>query len=161
MEAKKQSELAKKYWEGQSTNAEEKALLNSALNGVAEREKTHFKQLQQFSKLSLDATFEADLMDKISVEKSAISRQLIPSMVWKVAAAVLIGLSSYFLYQPMSVVEETTQLADLEEEDPAKAFEVTKQALLLISAKLNKASKVDLPLDKFEETRVKIQEKEG
>ena len=160
MEAKKQSELAKKYWAGTSTSTEEKALLKSALNGVEGGEKTHFEQLQQFSKLSLDATFEAELMDKINAEKPAISRRLIPSIVWKVAAALLLGLSTYFLYQTMSVVEENTQLAALEE-DPVKAFEVTKQALLLISTKLNKATKVDLPLDKFEETRVKIQEKEG
>lgn len=161
MEAKKQSELAKKYWAGKSTSAEEKALLNSALNGVEAEEKTHFEQLQQFSELSLDAAFEAELMDKINAEKTAIRRPLIPAIVWKVAAAVLIGLSTYFIYQPMPVIEENIQIAALEEEDPAKAFEVTKQALLLISSKLNKASKVDLPLDKFEETRAKIQEKEG
>ncbi len=161
MEAKKQSELAKKYWEGQTSNLEEKALLNSQLNGVEEAEKAHFEQLKQFSNLSLDASFEDELMDKINQEKQAVVRQLIPSFVWKVAATVVIGLSTYFLYQPMPVVEEMTQIAALEEEDPEKAFEMTKQALLLISSKLNKASKVDLPLNKFEETRAKIQEKEN
>jgi len=161
MEAKKQSELAKKYWAGKSTKAEEAALLNSALNGVEAEEKIHFEQLKQFSKLSLDARFEAELMDKIAPKKEALSRQLIPSLVWKVAAAVMIGLSTYFLYQPMRGIEETVPIIALEEEDPEKAFEVTKQALLLISSKLNKASKVDLPLNKFEETRIKIQEKEG
>ncbi len=159
MEANKQSEIAKKYWEGASTEKEEKALLNSALDGVAENEKAHFELLKQFSNLSLDATFEEVLMNKISAEKQAVNRRLVPAMVWKVAAAVLIGLSTYFLYQPMTVVEDSTKIAAFEKEDPEKAFEVTKQALLLISSKLNKASKVDLPLNKFEETRTKIQEK--
>lgn len=161
MEAKKQKELAKKYWEGKTTKVEENALLNSSLDGVEETQKAHFEQLNQFSKLSLDANFEGELMDKIGADNQAIRRKLVPSIVWKVAAAVLIGCSTYFLYQPIPVVEEMPQIAALEEDDPAKAFEVTKQALLLISSKLNKASKVDLPFNKFEETRAKIQEKEG
>jgi len=121
----------------------------------------HFKQLKQFSELSLDTAFEQALLAKIEQEKLSLIRPLIPSVVWKVAAAVVIGLATYFLYQPMPMTEETTQIIALEEEDPEKAFEVTKQALLLISAKLNKASKVELPLGKFEETRVKIQEKKN
>ena len=159
MEANNQSEIAKKYWEGTSTEKEEKVLLNSSLDGIEEGEKAHFELLKQFSKVSLDATFEEELMHKISTEKQAITRRLIPALVWKVAAAVLIGLSTYFLYEPITVAEDTPQIAALEEEDPEKAFEVTKQALLLISTKLNKASKVELPLNKFEETRTKIQEK--
>ncbi len=161
MEANKQSDLAKKYWEGKTTPAEEKALLNSSLNGLEGEEQMHFKQLKQFSELSLDTAFEQALLAKIEQEKLSLIRPLIPSVVWKVAAAVVIGLATYFLYQPMPMTEETTQIIALEEEDPEKAFEVTKQALLLISAKLNKASKVELPLGKFEETRVKIQEKKN
>lgn len=160
MEANNQSEIAKKYWKGATTEKEEKALLNSSLDGIEEGEKTHFELLKQFSNLSLDATFEEELMHKISGETQTITRRLIPTMVWKIAAAVLIGLSTYFLYEPMRVVEDTPQIAALEEDDPEKAFEITKQALMLISSKLNKAAKVDLPLSKFEETRVKIQEKE-
>lgn len=160
MEANNQSEIAKKYWEGTTTEKEEKALLNSSLDGIEEGEKAHFELLKQFSKVSLDATFEEELMNKIGAKKQAITRRLIPALAWKVAAVVLIGLSTYFLYEPMTVVEDTPQIAALEAEDPEKAFEVTKQALMLISSKLNKAAKVDLPLSKFEETRMKIQEKE-
>lgn len=161
MEAKKQSGLAKKYWKGESTLAEEKALLKSSLKGVSSDEKEHFEQLKKFSTLSLETDFELGIMDKIGEEKQAIRRSLIPYIVWKIAAVVVFGLSTYFLYQPIVTEVDAPQLVAFEKEDPEKAFEMTKQALLLISTKLNKASKVDLPLNKFEETRKKIQEKKN
>lgn len=154
MEAKNQSELVKKYWKGESSAAEEKELLKSDLSNLEERESTHFQQIRDFSKMSLGADFEAELMAKIEQESTPI-RRLNPRILLRVAAVVFVCLSMYFLYQPIEQTTEETQLAALEE-DPEKAFEITKQALLLVSAKLNKASKVELPLDKFEETQTKI-----
>ena len=158
MEAKKQSELIEKYWRGETSAVEEKVLLSGSLNGLEGEEQAHFIQLKKFAQLSMDEDFEASFMAKIESQKEGKIRPLIPVIFWKVAAVVLIGFSAYWLYQPMTELEEPQpQLATLEE-DPEKAFEVTKQALLLISTKLNKATTVDLPLEKFEETRAKIQE---
>lgn len=155
MEAKKQSEIARKYWKGESSAAEEKALLKSDWIGLSEEEKTHFEQIKQFSELTLDADFEENILKEIQPQ-SAIIRPLIPSLVWKVAAIFVLGLSFYWMYQPMPPMEESTEIAAIE--DPKEAYEVTKQALLLISEKLNKANNVELGLDKFEDARKKIQE---
>ncbi len=157
MEAKNQSELVKKYWKGESSVEEEKELLKSNLSHLEVKENTHFQQIRDFSKMSLGPDFEAELMAKIKQESTPV-RQLHPRMLLRVAAAVLVCVSMYFLYQPLEQTTEETQLAALEE-DPEKAFEITKQALLLVSAKLNKASKVALPLDKFEETQTKIKDR--
>lgn len=149
MKAKNQSEIVKKYWAGESGAAEEKELLKSDLTNLEDKEGAHFQQIRDFSKLSLGAGFEAELMAKLEQESTPV-KQLNPRIFWRVAAAVLVCLSMYFLYQPITQTSEEIQIAALEE-DPEKAFEITKQALLLVSSKLNKASKVELPLDKFEE----------
>lgn len=158
METKKQSELVEKYWNGATTVAEEKALLNSSLDGVEEEEKMHFIQLKEFTKLSIEEGFETSLMAKIATQNEGNIRRLMPPVFWKIAAVILVGLSAYWLYEPMMEMEAPKQQLAALEEDPEKAFEVTKQALLLISAKLNKATSVDIPLEKFEETRAKITE---
>ena len=157
MEAKNQSELVKKYWAGESTVEEEKQLLESNLDSLAEKDQAHFQQLKDFSKMSLGADFGKEIMAKIAQESTPV-RRLNPNLIWKVAAAILLCLSMYFLYQPLEQTTEEAQLAALEE-DPEKAFEITKQALLLVSTKLNKAAKVDLPLDKFEEVQTKIKDR--
>jgi len=157
MEAKNQSDLVKKYWEGESTAEEEKQLLESDLLGLEETDQAHFEQLKEFSKMSLGANFGKEIMAKIEEENTPV-RRLNPKMLWSAAAAVLICLSMYFLYQPLNQTTEELQIAALEE-DPEKAFEITKQALLLVSSKLNKAAKVELPLDKFEKVQTKIKDR--
>lgn len=155
METKKQSEIVEKYWKGESTLAEERTLLSSNLKGVEEEERNHFETIKQFSDLTLGADFEADFLEKISTNDAPI-RLLMPSLLLKIAAIFVLGLSLYFLYEPMQVLEEPTEIAAIE--DPEEAYEVTKQALLLISEKLNKASAVDVGLDKFETARNKIKQ---
>lgn len=155
MEAKKQSEIVKKYWNGESRLAEERALLNSDLNGVEADEKGHFENIKQFSELSLGVDFEEAIMKEISTREPKV-RRLVPSWLMKVAAVFVLGLSFYYLYQPMQLLEEPTEIAAIE--DPEEAFEVTKQALLLISEKLNKASAVDVGLEKFETAQHKIRQ---
>jgi len=117
----------------------------------------HFQQLNNFSGLTLEDTFKAELLAKIEAADKPI-RRLNPQILWRVAAAVLISLPLYFLVQPMKPTAEEVQIAVLEE-DPEKAFEITKQALLLVSTKLNKATKVNLSLDKFEEIQSKIKDR--
>jgi len=154
MKAKKQSELVKKYWAGESSVEEEKQLLESDLTALEGKERIHFQQLKDFSNFTLDAEFQTELLAKIAETETPV-RRLNPQILWRAAAAVLVCLSLFFLYQPITPTIEETQIAALEE-DPEKAFEITKQALLLVSAKLNKAAKVELPLEKFEEMQDKI-----
>ena len=157
MEAKNQSELVKKYWAGETSAAEEKQLLESDLSMLEGEDKAHFQQLNNFADLTLADSFKAELLAKIAAEDKPI-RRLNPQILWRVAAAVLVGLSLYFLVQPIKPTAEEIQIAALEE-DPEKAFEITKQALLLVSTKLNKAAAVNLPLDKFEEMQTKIKDR--
>lgn len=155
METKKQSEIVKKYWMGESTPGEEQSLLDSDLKGIEEEERNHFKNIKQYAELTLGSDFEAAFLEKIATKETPV-RRLIPSVFLKIAAVFALGLSFYFLYQPMHILEEPTEIAAIE--DPEEAFEVTKQALLLISEKLNKASAVDVGLDKFEDARNKIKQ---
>ncbi|MEM1119841.1 MAG: hypothetical protein AAGJ18_05295 [Bacteroidota bacterium] len=155
MKANQQSEVAQKYWKGESSAAEETMLLKSDLSELTEEEKEHFAMIQQFQKQSLDADFEKGLLEKIEVKPAKI-RRLNPSFLLKIAAAIALLLSVYWIYEPAAILEETNEIAAIE--DPEEAYEVTKQALLLISEKLNKANTVNVGIDKFETTRQKIQQ---
>ena len=154
MDSKKQSELVKKYWEGQTTPEEEKALMASALEDLEMDDQAHFSQVKTFSEIQLVPDFEVSFLEKIEAEESAIIRPMLPNLVWKVAAVFLLGLSFYFLSVPATKMVDP-MIAEAEE-DPEKAFELAKQALLLVSAELNKAAEINVALDKFEETKAKI-----
>ena len=131
--------------------------MNSDLNSVSENEKTHFKQLQTFSKLELDQAFKTKLEEAFELQKGDRVRAIFPSVLWKAAAIFCVGIGSYYLWLP-STVTTAEPLAAIED-DPEKAFEITKQALLLVSTKLNKASELNTGLDKFDEAQSKIKRK--
>lgn len=156
MDSKKQSEIVEKYWNATSSASEENTLLWSDLTQLEESERQHFQQLKAFSKLSLGEAFTEDIVQQLEQETPV--RRLIPAMVWRVAAILLLGLSFYYLYPPQPIPEKASAVLALEE-DPERAYEVTKQALLLVSTKLNKAAAIGLPLEKFEETKNKIEKK--
>ena len=148
--------LLDKYWKGETSASEERDLLQTiaSIEDLSAEEKAYFNQIEQFAQLSLNEEFENSIIEKIEREEKPSFRRIIPAFYWKIAAAVLLLLSLTFLFFPYQKTEEPALLAM--EEDPEKAFEITKQALLLVSAKLNKASEITVALDKFNEAQERI-----
>ncbi len=159
MDSSKKARLLDKYWKGNTSLSEEKALLKQmeSIENLSEEESAYFKQIQQFSQLSLDEEFSISIIQKTEEKKTDKTQRILPPFYLRIAAAILLFLSLIFLFFPYQKTEEPPLLAM--EEDPKKAFEITKQALLLVSAKLNKASEVTVALDKFNEVqdRIKIE----
>ncbi|MEM6319781.1 MAG: hypothetical protein AAF960_19065 [Bacteroidota bacterium] len=161
MDKNKLAELREKYWRGETSISEEKAFLENNNSVSTEEEADYFNDLQAFSKLTLDDAFGEKIMAEIENESisEATLRPFIPRVVWQIAAAIALLVGTYVAYQSAELtapnVEKTIVL---QEEDPEKAFEVTKQALLLISQNLNKASEVTGALDKFESAQTKIKQ---
>jgi len=151
MDYNKYKKLIEKYWAGETSEAEEQWLFSKENTFPAEAEESkYFEQIGQYRQLDSGKDFSYLFADEAQDRQSPI----IPLFFWRVAAVLLIGFSLYFLYQPMDLNEPEAVL--VAEEDPEKAYEVTRQALLLISQKLNKASELTVALDKFEEAKEKI-----
>lgn len=157
MDSKKVKKLLEKYWQGTTSIEEEQLIMREIASDstkLTEEEKSYFSQLNAFKKLTLTEDFEKNLLSQIEADKPKKAR-LIPMYFWRVAASLVLAVSLFYLYSPNNTSIQTMTVDSLEK-DPRKAYEVSKQALLLISRKLNKASEVTLTIDKFEETSAKI-----
>ena len=148
MASKNNKALLEKYWRGE-TSAEEERLLRRQLDefpGTFDPEEEQlFRQLDQFSNLSLGVEFGQEFMQTVTTQEA----RRIP--IWKrlqsIAAVIilLVGLSAviaiYFKPQPSPILAA--------EEDPEKAYQMATEALMLMSSKLNAASEYTAELDRF------------
>ena len=163
MKKDKLMELRRRYWAGDTTPEEEAILRRLIAEEPDAPDAAHFRALNDFADLRLDEDFTAEFWEKAraSENASATVRPLYRG-VWRplmvVAAGLLLLLTFYTGYNKPETVAPAESLAELEVEDPEQAYEMTKQALLLVSAKLNKATKVGMALDKFETAKQKIAE---
>lgn len=156
MDLKNLEQLSDKYWEGKSTLSEEdqlKQAISSQGSDLDTQEVDYFKTIDQFSKKELDSSFDEMIMSKI--QQKAITRRFFHNDWFKLAASlVLAGTLGLGLWHN---AKNPTELAV--EDDPRKAFEVAKQALMMVSVRMNKGKDATAAgLVKFDETRAKISE---
>lgn len=157
MDSNKKTPLTEKYWQGLSTPEEEKLLLQNHRSSEDETA-AYFQQLQAFSKLTLPTAKKQELLHQLEQESRPKRRFLRPVFILKMAAVIACCLgASIWLFQTDNQVVETVHAQAISKAEQEQAFELTKQALLLVSAKLNKASKVTVALDKFGEAQAKIE----
>src|SRR5690606_16144291 len=92
--------------------------------------------------------FEEELTRRVNKQRS-------PGFSWwKIAASILLVCASVFLvYQMTEQSEDGVRIVEntVAYEDPEKAYEETKKALLLVSAKLNTPEKYTSEIGKFNE----------
>lgn len=127
-------EIQEKYWAGESTVEEEKNLKDYfSKNNSTESEASYFKHLNKAS------------AQKPPVEFKHPGRKfLLPK--WMMAAAIAVGiLGGTYLIQISQKQNEF--LVD----DPQKAFEITRQALMSISSAMNKGTAYVDNLQKFDD----------
>ncbi len=139
--------LLDKYWEGQSS-VEEEIQLRDFFSGtdVPEDLKSYqplfqFFQMEQDKKLNDD--FDKKLIQKLeSSEKPTAKVRRLPYYLMRIAAAGLLLFSIYFVSQQGPFKPDQTEVANYDEMTPEEVYAQTKQALLLVSAKLNKGTDV-------------------
>lgn len=161
MDWNKIKQLKEKYWKGLST-PEEESLLKENHHSLEEETEVYFQQLNDFSKLTLPTAKKQQLLEKLEQADAPKRPKLRPVFLFKMAAVIVfcIGIS-FWLFQTDNKVAEPTKLPPISKAEQEKAFEITKQALMLVSTKLNKASKVTVALDKFGKAKAKIERKES
>jgi len=161
MDLKRRKELIDKYWEGRTSLAEEHelktAFSTSTPDDINEEDGLYFSTLSKFGQLETDTFFDDEILSKIRALDQPKPWQMRLRRYWQIAAAVALLLSvSIFLAK-----RSAPSMDDLAAvEDPREAFEITKQALLLISTELNKGATYTYALDEFNETlnKIKIEE---
>lgn len=154
--------LVTRFWDGESTLEEEKALkdlvaygnLPEAYDDLA----AYFESMGALSdELTLDSSFDDALLEKIDQSEQKMVHSLVkPRFIWAAAAVVLA-----FCFVLFKSHNETPSVAETNEETYSKeelkaAFEQTQAALLLISSKMNNATTHADQLNKFHEATVLV-----
>jgi hypothetical protein len=149
MDYKIKKQLLERYWRGETTVEEERWLKENiaSLEETKPEEKAFFDQLGQFADLSPEMNFDLDYLEKERLAKTHSGRWAFYQNIRKIAAAILVLVTLTFAAYQLNTPKAPLLV---EEEDPQKAFEVAKQSLLLISAKLNKGADVTYELENFE-----------
>jgi len=155
--------LVTRFWDGESTLEEEKALkdlvaygnLPEAYDDLA----AYFESMGALSdELTLDSSFDDALLEKIDQSEQTNVRSLVkPRFIWAAAAAVVMA----FCFVLFKAPNETPNMAASNQETYSKeelqaAFEQTQAALLLISSKMNNATTHADQLNKFHEATVRV-----
>lgn len=143
--------LLTQYWEGE-TSLEEEKKLKSYFNSehVDERLVKH-QPLFQFIKKEQGKKLHKDFDNKII---SQIHPRKIVSMNWRkgLVAASIILISGFLMWNYSSDNNDNQYTAVKEIENPEEAFLIAKEALLLVSTKLNDgASKAATKVNRVKE----------
>ena len=163
MDSKKAEALLKKYWDGKTDLKEEAALKKhfSTSETSSDISAAHFKYLNgKGAQNPLENSFDEEIVNLISNEKSKPKQKYVALKYWFAAASLILIISVSIIFKenifkidsPVEVVEVDTF------EDPEKAFEETKKALMLISAKLNQSSDYATQFSKFEQSQKHIKQ---
>lgn len=153
MEPKNIEKLLEKYWEGETSSAEEEAIKNFFLKEPVpahlKKEAALFNYYSNEREVKFkDQAFDRKLTNKIQAMK-------ISQFSWlKIAAAFLLLFASIFVvYKLGKTADPGEKIADntVTYEDPEIAYQETKKALLMISAKLNAPEKYTNEISKIDE----------
>ena len=164
MDSKKAETLLKKYWEGKTDLKEEMALKQHFSSTVKQdnAQSDYFKYLNQKSNQnSLGGKFDKELLDSIEKPNSSTNVTVFPSKYWYIAASLILLLSLSIIFKNRIFESKVSQQIVMVDtyEDPEKAFEETKKALLLISSMLNQGSEYAAEFSKFEQSQKQVKQK--
>jgi hypothetical protein len=155
MNSQKAEELLAKYWEGATTEDEERQLKQYFESKGAHPAAGYFKYLAHKSnERPLDKEFDADVLDMITERAKGVRGfTRFAFSYWYAAAAVaaLLTLGVLLRSEIKWRQSDTVMVQEDTFEDPAKALEETKKALLYISSRLNQSNDYASRLSKFEQ----------
>jgi hypothetical protein len=158
MDSKKAEVLRKKYWEGKTSQSEEKELKNhfSGVQGGSDLDEVYFSYLDKKSGESpLDDKFDEEILSLIDDKNHEIKQNISLLKYWYIAASLLLIISVSIIFKneifKVGSQEQVVQADTFE--DPEKAFEETKKALLLLSSMLNQSDEYTTQFSKFDESQ--------
>jgi len=168
MDFKKLEDLLEKYWMGDTDLHQEselrKYLLHPDLPEKYNKEALLFRYFEEERNLELEKESmegihpERDLMENKSVKFPSRSNRIKNYSLLKMAAVIsTIAVSSILIVNQFDREIESTEIITDTFDNPEKAYEETKKALLLLSAKFGKGRKQVEKISIFSESQEKVQ----
>lgn len=158
MDLKKLELLLDKYYKGSTTLEEEEALKKhfSSMTDSEDPEAMYFRFLKEAStQLPAGDAFDEKIIGLISEKEPVPRKKNVILKYWYMAASfvLLIGLG-YAFRDVLIPSKSQVQITETDTfEDPQKAFEETKKALLMLSSNLNKGETYVAEFSKFEQSQ--------
>lgn len=157
MNSKKAEALLTKYWAGKTDLEEEKQLKSyfSNLDGTVDQESVYFDFLEKNHSKKIPDQFDEELLNQISEAEEDTNTKSIFLRYWHIAASVILIVSISIIFKnEIFKSDAPAQVAQVDTfEDPERAFEETKKALLFISSRLNQGGEYASQLSKFEQSQ--------
>ena len=142
MESSKKQKLLEKYWEGLSTPEEESFLLKD--DHADKLDQSYFDLVQEFKSIKLSDGFDERMLQALpSARKRTINARLLRIAA---AIAVVVGVGLTYVRQHYPVIGSDGLTAHERQQ-----LELTKEALLLMSAKMNEGLNYTYALGEFDE----------
>lgn len=153
--------LLDRYFEGQTTLREEarlrQAFQEERLPEDLQAYQPLFTYLEHAQAPELGADFEERVLQEVAGSTPRVRTLSIRRWAIRVAAAAVLALGAFWLYQPTSPSAAEYAAVDwsqYEVEDPERAFQITSSALRRASAELNQGT--DVAARGFEENLKEI-----
>jgi hypothetical protein len=158
MDLKKLELLIDKYYKGSTTLEEEEALKKhfSSMTDSNDPDSVYFRFLHEASiKNPPGDDFDEKIMGLISEQESVPQKKNVILKYWYLAASFVLMIGLGYAYRDVLVPSKPQiQIVETDTwEDPQKAFEETKKALLMLSSNLNKGETYVAEFSKFEQSQ--------
>ncbi len=158
MNSKKAEVLLEKYFNGETDLQEElelKEFFDS--KGSSHPDADYFNYLRDKKEVTLpDQDFDEKILTLINETPAKAKVRSISRSYWYVAASLALLISVSIIFKNRIIKESTPQPVMVQVDtfdDPEKAFEETKKALLFLSSKLNESSEYATKFSKFEQSQ--------
>lgn len=143
--------LLDKYWEGETSIAEESQLRDyfnqDEVAASLKEYKPLFVYVKQEQSRAISDDFEAKLKEAIAIEEKVVVEEKnlaktksLRFILLRVAAAAVFVFGVFFLYQKNGLQQQKELVWEDTYEDPEEAYVKAKEVLLLLSTKLNKGT---------------------
>lgn len=153
MDYKEVKTLLEKYWNCETSLEEEAQLREYFSSEKIHEDLIEFAPLFQYFKsegqIRISDNFNEKFLNQVESKKKTAKRRYL-NIYYKVAAAVILILFVFTIHQRfIAVKEKATIIVQDTFDDPEKALEETKKALLLVSEKWNKGKQNIVKLSEF------------
>lgn len=158
-------DIAERFWKGETSEAEEQKLKERLCYGEVPdnlQDLADYLRFQdaQRAELSLGDDFDRKMLEEVERRSGRVFQM---PQIWKIAAsiALLIGFVGLMkvIFDPIEPTgtEIAVEVIDDTYQDPERAYQEVKQALMLVSKKMNKSSSAAQGLSLFNQAEQELQ----
>lgn len=161
MDSKRLEELLQRYWEAETSLEEEQELRNYFCNEPIPAQwkeaSTLFHYFEKQRQLTVRGNFEDSVVSRINAPKGRMMTLVQISL--RIAAGVAVVLAAIFFVRQEIRKESNELVFEDTYDDPQKALEETKKALLMISKGFGKAEAQARKINMLNEAQDKLKSK--